>query len=402
MGDWIYYITFMKMRFVAQRVRAAEEIHKSETLRELIQRTLDASKHGEQIKNYLLKDKQRFFNSLVIGVYRGAPEWHELEVETWKKLRLKQVPSYLNGAFGILTLRGDEKLFAIDGQHRAVGIRMAVQKRASLGDDEVSAIFVGHKEDMRGRQRTRRLFTRLNRFAKPVRKEEIIALDEDDVIAILTREFVEDDVRFQDKISIRKTKALPPSDKSSFTTISAFYDCLDAFLKIGRASWSDFKRVRPTDREIKAFRERASSMWSLLARIFPEVRLVFESRSVDCVAGQFRHVGGGHLLFRPVGLQLAIEALAKFVGTGVSATEALKAIARVPMELRNEPWAGLLWDNTNRRMITQAENQKVALKVLYFGAGGDLSDFNTEPKAVRKELAGLLHRPVSRTRLFRY
>jgi DNA sulfur modification protein DndB len=380
-------------------VKAAEEIHKSKLVKDLFQRALDESKHGMQIKSYLLGDKQRLFNSLVIGVYGGAPEWHELNVEKWDQLDLETAPSYFEGVFGVLTLHGNERLFAIDGQHRVVGIRAAVAERRSIGEEEVSAIFVGHKETVAGRQRTRRLFTRLNRFAKPVRKEEIIALDEDDVVAILTRRFVEDNPEFQGKISIRKTKALPASDKQSFTTISALYDCLDSFLKVQRAAWSDFKRLRPTEQEIENFYVRASSLWTALGRTFPPLQEMFNSAAAASIAGIFRHPQGGHMLFRPVGLLLVIDSLARFMMKGTSMTEALGQIANVPMELGDEPWTGLLWDKTNRRMITQPENQKAALKLLYYGAGGDLADLNTNLKDVRMELAGLLNRRISNVKL---
>ncbi len=401
-GDWVYYITFMKMRFIAQRVRAAEEIHKSKVLKELIQRELDESKHAAQIKKYLLTDAQRFFNSLVIGVYRGAPEWYELDVRKSDSLPVDSLPDYLDGAFGILTLRGDEKLFAIDGQHRVVGIREAVAAKRSLGVEEVSAIFVAHKEDDAGRERTRRLFTRLNRFAKPVRKEEIIALDEDDVVAILTRLFVEDSRDFQEKVSIRKTKSLPPSDHQSFTTISTVYDCMDAFLRIGQNNWTDLKRVRPSESDIAQFFKRATALWKSLARNFPEVREVFGSIPSKCAAGKYRHADGGHLLFRPVGLQLAIEVVSKFVAHGVSLSAAMRQVSKVPMDLAKNPWVGLLWDKTNGRMLTQPENQKAALKLLYHAAGGELSELNTDEDALRRELAGLLNRNLTEVQLTVY
>jgi DNA sulfur modification protein DndB len=396
MGDWIYYVTFMKMKFIAERVKAAEEIHKSKALKELIQRELNESKHAVQIKKYLLTDKQRFFNSLVIGVYQGAPEWYELDVKKSDKLNVDELPSYLDGAFGILTLRGDEKLFAIDGQHRAVGIREA---KRSLGVDEVSTIFVSHKEDPTGRERTRRLFTRLNRFAKPVRKEEIIALDEDDLIAILTRRFVEDNPVFQEKVSIKKTKAISTSDKKSFTTISTLYDCLDAFLKVGQDSWTDFKRVRPSEHEIEKSYAAANLLWLSLAKRFPVIDEMFKSKPADCAAGRFRHNQGGHLLFRPIGLQLVIETVARFMTRGVSLKRVMLQLSNVPMELASEPWVGLLWDKTNQRMISQPENRKVASKLLYHAAGGSLADLNTNLDAVKKELAGILNRDISQVKL---
>lgn len=398
MGDWIYYITFMKLRFVAERVKAAEEVHKSKALKELIQRELDRSKHAKQIKNYLLTDKQRFFNSLVIGIYRGAPEWYELEVNASESVQLDTLPRYLDGAFGILALSGEEKLFAIDGQHRVVGIKDALTAKRTLGNEEVSAIFVSHKEDTAGRERTRRLFTRLNRFAKPVRKEEIIALDEDDVIAILTREFVDDDLKFRDKISTKKTKALPSTDKRSFTTISTMYDSLDFFLKTGTPqSWSDFKRSRPSESEIRKFRARGSSLWRALAKQFPEVRKVLQNPPGS--AEKYRHSAGGHLLFRPVGLLMAIKVISGFQNKGLTLAQALVQLGKVPMELSGEPWIGLLWDRINQRMITQPENQKAAHKLLYHAAGGDLSDLNTDSTALIKELAGLLNREMSEVNL---
>lgn len=396
MGDWTYYITFMKMRYIAQRVKAAEEIHKSKALKELIQRELDESKHAEQIKRYLIKDEQRFFNSLVIGVYKGAPEWSELDLEGSPTT---EVPSDMEGVFGILTLRGDERLFAIDGQHRAVAIRMAVAEKPSLGNEEVSAVFVGHKETEAGRQRTRRLFTRLNRFAKPVRKEEIIALDEDDIVAILTRDFVEDDPRFQEKVSIRKTKSLPPTDKQSFTTISALYDCLDVFLELGQTSWNDFKRVRPSQEEIRKLNAKASSLWEALAEAFPPVAESFDGTAEDAIAGNYRSSTGGHLLFRPIGLQLAIETMCELMANGGTLSGSMARLAKVPMEVEKEPWVGLLWDRVNQRMITQVENQRAAAKLLYHAAGGDLSDINVEPRELRKELAGLLNRKQSDVKL---
>ena len=80
-------------------------------------------------------------------------------------------------------------------------------------------------------ERTRRLFTTLNRYAKPVSKSEIVALDEDDIIAITTRELVENHQLFQEKISLSKTKAVSVNDNRSFTTIITLYDVLDILFK---------------------------------------------------------------------------------------------------------------------------------------------------------------------------
>src|SRR5690606_35763741 len=64
MGDWIYYAAFLKFRDIAQRVFLADEIHQHQGLRDMIQRTIDESRHAESIKQYLLTKPQRFFNAL--------------------------------------------------------------------------------------------------------------------------------------------------------------------------------------------------------------------------------------------------------------------------------------------------------------------------------------------------
>src|SRR5205823_2004735 len=128
-----------------------------------------------EIQTYLRSQPLRFFNALVIGTYGGHPQWHEVSIRRLES-RIGDSPAYLEGALGILTLEGTEKLFAIDGQHRVAGIEKAVGEKPELGDEEVCVIFVSgvvaekRSEDEQGFERTRRLFTTLNRYAKPVSK----------------------------------------------------------------------------------------------------------------------------------------------------------------------------------------------------------------------------------------
>src|SRR2546427_1282360 len=86
MGDWIYYAAFLKLRDIAQRAFLADEIHKHEGLRDMIQRSIDSSGHAESIKHYLLDKSQRFFNALVIGVYGGEPNFFELDLRRGPRL----------------------------------------------------------------------------------------------------------------------------------------------------------------------------------------------------------------------------------------------------------------------------------------------------------------------------
>lgn len=400
-GDWIYYAAFLKIRDIAQRVFLAEEIHTHQGLRDMIQRAIDESRHAEAIKQYLLNKPQRFFNALVIGVYGGAPNFLELELHQGPRFDPTGLPDYFEGAFGILQFSGDEKLFAIDGQHRVVGIKKAVAQSQALGEEEVIALFVPHSHDAAGMERSRRLFTTLNRYAKPVSKMDIIALDEDDIVAIVTRMLVEQYNLFEKFVKIKKGKALLVQDSESFTTIETLYEAMDEYLR-DQTSWVDFKRTRPSDTRIKQYYSKAVTLWNAIQERFPAVRKLAVSEKGARVAGQFRGPHGGHLLFRPVGLLLVIEVLRRFLDSGEELSQILRRIAEAPMDLASDPWSGLLWNPVARRMVTAPENRYVAFKILYYGTGGNLRDLGTSAEAVRTEWAGILNRPTSEVSLRRW
>lgn len=390
MGDWIYYITFLRMQDIADRISIAAEIHTSETLKDFIQRQI--TDRAKQISEYLLEQPQRFFNALIVGVYGGSPNWYELSIGKNPQLDIEELPQYIEGALGILRFEGSEKLFAIDGQHRVQGIKKAVEEDSGLGDEEVSVIFLAHRNDPDGKERTRRLFTNLNRYAKPVSKEEIIALDEDDVIAITTRDLVEKHPLFSEaKISFSRTKAISTTDNESFTTIITLYDVLDILLKEGGIrSWSNFKKFRPDESTVSEFYNRAEHFWNKMIEYFPPLREVKDSAPGDGIAERYRHRNGGHLLFRPVGLLLVTRVIRRMKDSGVEIGTAIKLVSRAPIDLTCEPWVGLLWDNINKRMITAAVNQRVAGKLLFYMVGGEIK--TTELKELKQEYAGILNK----------
>lgn len=382
------------MRDIATRISYAKEIHSSKSLQALLQRHLTYCSF--EIAEYLISQDQRFFNALVVGTYGGNPKWNELAIKETIISR-KIASPYLDGSLGILTLKGTEKLFAIDGQHRIAGIKQALKRNPDIGDEEVCVIFVAsvtqeHRDDdPAGFERTRRLFTTLNRYAKPVSKKDIIALDEDDVVAIITRRLVEEYPLFQDKVSLKQTKSVPVADKQSLTTIVTLYDVLDVYLRTGVRGWNKFKRFRPSEEKVAELYQKTIDLWEVMIDHSPPLGELRDSDPIEKLAGTYRHNEGGHLLFRPIGLLLCIKAIRTLTDSGDSLAEAVRRVSQAPMEISNQPWAGLLWDAINLRMITATENQKAALKLLFHAIGGDLSLMRTNAERLRHELAGILN-----------
>lgn len=250
-------------------------------------------------------------------------------------------------------------------------------------------------------ERSRRLFTTLNRYAKPVSKTDIIALDEDDIVAIVTRMLMEEYPLFKVFLKIKKGKQLQARDTESFTTIETLYDSLDTYLN-DQERWAEFKRTRPSDAKIKQYYGRAVELWDLVQDHFPEVKRLAGSEKDQEVAAEYRGSHGGHLMFRPIGLVLIVDVIHKFVSQGRRLSSTVKAVSRAPMKLAEKPWNELLWNPVSNRMVTAPENRAVAFQILYYGVGGKLSDLDTSDGDVRKEWGGTLSRPASAVKLQRW
>ncbi len=400
MGDWIYYIASMTLKDLALRVTTASAVHASKKLDDLIQRSL--SPRADAIAEYLLSQEQRLFGTLVVGVYGGEPEWLEIEIKEGVR-RWGGDEERLDGAIGLLRLSGSEELFALDGQHRMVGTVRALEVDPALGSEEVAVIFVGHSKDQAGLERTRRLFSTLNRYAKPVSKRDIIALDEDDAVAIVTRHLVNHHPLFSERVSLGKTKAVPVADVTNLTSIVALYDCVEMVLRLSPAWQSKHKRARPKDAVLRELREYAARYWDV---VLHEYRILQEYVGVpvdESPARRFRGRHGGNLLFRPIGILAHTWAATSLCGNeGVERRSALRRLAEVPLELSAAPWSGVLWDGENQRMITSPEAQRVARRLMYYSVGGVLRHLRTDEAEVRKELAGLLNVGPANVQLPRY
>lgn len=193
-GDTIYYVSYLSFQDVEDWIKPTDEIHRSKKLSDWIQRQLIKG-HAEKISAYLLNHKERFFNALVIGIYGGQPSWAPLSVSAPAAEDITitdEVREMLGSSVGMLHFQGDEKLFAVDGQHRVAGIKQAVETDSDISQDEIVAIFVGHTSTRAGEQRTRRLFTTLNKTARRVSEADRIALDEDDGFAVVTRRLIDE------------------------------------------------------------------------------------------------------------------------------------------------------------------------------------------------------------------
>jgi DNA sulfur modification protein DndB len=185
-GDWEYYLCLMKYAEVDRSIKFSYEFGGNKDLGTMIQRGISA--RTEEITQYLLTNEHRFLGALVVAVFGGHPEYISLEMAD-----PGNVLEGVDREFGVLTFDGSHRFFALDGQHRLRAIKDALMKEPLLGSEDIGVIVVPHFDTKEGQQRTRRLFTNINRNAVRTTATENVALDEDDGFAILTRRFLEED-----------------------------------------------------------------------------------------------------------------------------------------------------------------------------------------------------------------
>lgn len=393
-GDWVYYIATMTFKDVSIYVKRVDnELHKSDLLKDLLQRSI--TNNYKSIARYIETQQERFFNALVLAVYDGDPLWHEVRLE------------YKDGSefydLGILELNGNEKIFPIDGQHRVEGIKEVVGKTNEYNNEQIPVIFVGHKTNEAGMQRSRRLFSTLNRYAKPVSMRDIIALDEDDIVAIISRELIDSHPLFSSgRIFDSKTKAIPETNETAFTTIMAFYECnyellwllvkdycvvnSDGNKVIGRSKLKEFIKRRPTDEVIKTFRELCENYWSSFITAFDDIRRYSEA---EPDSKPYRNRDGGNLLFRPVALIPFVKATVRILSVRkISPADTFAQFPQRLLSVSDSLWQNVIWNKDKKTMIMNNKTLTERLVLYYIDRellkDSELSAMKTDLKSLKQ------------------
>ena len=391
-GDWKYYVTTMPFYEVARRVQLASDLIDAPNMSSWIQREVMPSR-ARQIADYLIGQEQRFFPSIVVGVYLGEPTWYEINVHENDIFGTPHLDPRFQDSLGILELDGTEKLYAIDGQHRIAGIREALERLRfeensetyqRLANEDLSIVFVAANIDVEGHlERVRRLFTTLNKKAKPVSLPETIALDEDDPAAIVTRWLTinyeglnkwagrSDPAHgYKGLIQLGTTNEIQPRNRHSITNIVSLYKFIaKAFQPELQSLKAKYGQNRPPEPELTSLYGDAVGTWEQMGEHDRAIGEVLGSNPDEERASEYRGEQGGHILFRPVGLQAFAGALGVLRARGIPTRRAVISLCGLPMDISEPPWRYVLWNPNTRRMINSNRTVAEALLLHMLGEG---------------------------------
>ena len=208
MGNTPYYLAKMSAGQLIDSVGIARELPEWPDMSadEKMQREFDIKRVVEEMVPYVVDDPDRFFGSLIIDIFSG---YEDIEYES----AAEAIPA-LPAAYrvpmkdmGFLTLPGKERLIALDGQHRLLALKIAIkgfmgvpagvkmtatinrlQPHPELANEEISVIFVEHTDT----QKIRKIFNKINKYAKQTSRGDNIITSDDDVFAVISRRLITD------------------------------------------------------------------------------------------------------------------------------------------------------------------------------------------------------------------
>lgn len=402
MGTWNYYVVKMSARELSQHVMYASEVHEDRTLDEAIQRVLDESRVKKDIVEYLKRQPHRFFSSIVVAALDGDPIFYPVEVTEDPRFALFHDDRRLNEAFGVLKFDGTQKYYALDGQHRLSAIKTLLTRNdpasddapKGFEDDEFSVIvIVPNTEDENFMQKYRRLFSNLNRYAKPMDQATNIIMDEDDTFAILTRRLITENNFFQSagiqresrRIKTRKGKNLTTRDPY-FTSIETLYEMnielLSSSQRISNgwgpiseegADLGTFKKFRPSEEYIDNLYNELVIYWEALLTELPVLHNEPVKMRVHNLPNRKSDEETDHLLFWPIGQQMLAEIARELLNqrlhdpanpTPETVGFALKGLSQLEWQLHQAPWVHflLIKSTSTKRWNMRSEERAKAVR----------------------------------------
>lgn len=387
MGLWKYYVVKMTSRELAEQVKFASEVYEDRTLDDAIQRILNTGRVKKEIVTYLQKQPWRFFSSIVVAAIRGNPQFYPVELAEDPRFQVLANDDRLNRSFGVLAFDGTQDYYALDGQHRLAAIRTALDRNDPIAsntpedfkDDEFSVIIVVPNMDDTDEtflEKYRRLFSNLNRYAKPMDNATNIIMDEDDPFAIITRRLISDHEFFRwegrqrehPTIKTSRGKNLK-SGSQYFTTIEVLYDMNISLLN---SRWREnekwdtgaelvdlntFKRFRPDEEVIDQLYTELIMYWDSLLDELPilrqDPRLMRTHEVADDGASDDEDLRdhSDHLLFWPIGQMMLADLVRETLDrrlpdpkepTRKDVATALHGLASLQWSLNAPPWIRFL------------------------------------------------------------
>jgi DGQHR domain-containing protein len=444
MGGSEAYIGSVTLQWLADRVKYASEMsllseqHQpqdrniaidSDSIEVIQQRPLDWSRQAALVQ-YLAGRATHKFPPVLVTIDRAwvdnihAPEWGRGGKANESAAIFMPIDG--NNSVGLLDVGESVRIYALDGQHRLMGIQGLMEllsagelprynkerhpvghkiTLAELGTSEeylgslpqetigiefISAVVKGETQ-LEARRRIRSIFVHVNLMAIALSKGQLAQLDENDGFAIVARQIAVNHPLLKDipgrKPRVNWDSATVATKTTVLTTLQALQDMAAKYLQYQFPNWKPKAQkglvpLRPDPAELETGITAFSRLFDRLSQFTSYGRLNSED-TTQLRRFSFEPGGGeGHILFRPVGQ----VAFAQGVGMAVfkkqmAETDVFRKLDRYDADggfsqinLPQSLWYGILYDPNKKRILVSGRD--LAAKLIVYLLGGVDNDFD--------------------------
>lgn len=456
MGKTEAYLGSVTLEWLANKVKFATElplfqqkfnqlnnniIRDAQTVEELQQRPLDWSRQAD-LAQYLIARKNHKFPAVLVVMTSPwvddphSPHWDQQGRAKTSVTSFQALDS--QGDLGLLDTSQSYSIFALDGQHRLMGIQGLIQlisteklpkynkeKKATgliIKLEDIIKIYQIKKEDIKklvkekigielipavikgetreeARRRIRSIFVHVNLMAVNLSKGQLALLNEDDGFAIAARKIAVAHPLLRDqqerKPRVNWDSATVASKSTVLTTLQALQEMATKYLSYPFPHWKPSAigliPLRPESEELEAGYQLLNQLFDHLAKL-PSYQRLEDSDTPELRRfSQEKGGGEGNILFRPVGQIAVVQAIAmlKFVHQ-LSLEIIFKKLSQYDrnggfsgMEYPQSLWYGVLYNGNKRRI--QVSGKDLASKLLVYLING--SEDQLEKAKLRQNLA---------------
>lgn len=306
------------------------------------------------------------------------------EIPAVNTAKLRPDEEEAGSKIGMLTLHGGIMMAPLDGQHRLKALEFAMLGKDQRGNDisgidvdpelaaeDISVILVPYDPE-----KARRIFTRVNKYARRPSASETHVTDDEDLFAVLAR-------RIANSIGGRLVKYAQPTltaKDGEFTTLAILYACCRHIVDYSfPADMRAEAKASNFSSEIeKACEHAVSTVWGRLLSKIEVFTDATADRSEQGDAGR-RDIRRENLLGKPVPQEcLVVAYLALTEGaTKMPWEDACLRLNALPWAITPENvgdvWQGVLWSGgTDGKIITK--NRAISARLIAYMAGEELSE----------------------------
>ena len=385
LGNTDYYILSMKAQELVNKVKIPKEIEGWEDLSvdERYQREINYNRVKTQIAPYLAQDESRFFGAIIVAAFHFDEniDWEPLDVVVPKGVPKRYVADL--ESIGFLNFRGGEMLVPLDGQHRLKAIEFALTGRdekskdipnmetcAHLAQEDVTVILIPYEP-----AKARKIFTRVNRYAKPTTTGQNIIVDDDDIFAVLAREIANDLIGGS---LVKYTSNTLRDSDAEFTTLSIIYNCNETIITGTFPGKKIEKTQLPSIDKQRLYRDKVREVWeTILEDIEVFADMLHDKETTG--DNKRREIRKTNLLGRPVTQECLVRAFIRLCGapSHMRSQTICKRLNKLPWEINAsnvEVWQRILWNGgTDGKILTKNRNRNLTTSIISYMVGEKLS-----------------------------